>query len=229
MCTNAGTCEEEKRLHAIQEHAWRWFAYHAAQRTSMFNYFLAAAALLVAGFAAMAGDRNWTLAGVISVLGFVMSLCFAQLDHRNKTLVSLGEKVIDAFEQAVFRNGAGTGLTLKGVQFPAGIHTCDTRTHTGRVAGTCEGFWRGEHGILLPVIEYIVALAFFVGAVLAFTSPVRLESKASKADAAARVQLVDDLRALNESIGHLTVRVRDLEQSLKTITTPAGPTTSGAP
>jgi hypothetical protein len=85
------------------EYAWNWFAYHAGQRTSMFNYFLAAASLLAAGYGA-AIDSHPSVAATISAVGMLVSISFVLIDKRNDALVRRGERVLRAIERMRFPN-----------------------------------------------------------------------------------------------------------------------------
>src|SRR5580704_16155126 len=46
------TCASELTTQVMLEHAWRYFALHANQRMSLFNFFLVLAGLISAGLAA---------------------------------------------------------------------------------------------------------------------------------------------------------------------------------
>jgi hypothetical protein len=158
------TTGEWDRVKEIRQYAWDWFSYHAEQRTSMFNYFLAAAALLVAGFASAVSSRAWPLALAIAFVGLAVSSCFIKLDKRNEELVGLGKDGLLGVEAVLFRDGGTVGSTFSGVPFPIGITAEDQQRDTRK---TKSNFQRGKHSIFLRMIELIVLGAFLIAALVA--------------------------------------------------------------
>jgi hypothetical protein len=85
------------------EHAWRYFELHAAQRMSMFNYFLVLFGLVSAGLAgALQADGALRVAGVF--LGIALTVTthvFGKLDERSSFLVKHAEAALREAEAAV--------------------------------------------------------------------------------------------------------------------------------
>jgi len=86
------------------EHAWRYFALHAEQRMSVFNFFLVLSGLVAAGLAAsLQRDRSFQLFGV--ALGFLLALIsfvFWKLDQRTGFLITHAEDAIMQLERQFF-------------------------------------------------------------------------------------------------------------------------------
>jgi hypothetical protein len=76
-----------------REHAWDWFALHAAQRMQTFNFFLVATAFLIAGYASLLEKHRWAAFGV-ALLGAWLAFWFNRLDTRSRQLVKAGERAL---------------------------------------------------------------------------------------------------------------------------------------
>jgi hypothetical protein len=83
------------------EHTWRYFALHAQQRISIFNFFLILSGLVAAGLAACVQRR-----GTIQLLGAglgallcLVSFTFYKLDQRSSFLIKHSENAIAELEQ----------------------------------------------------------------------------------------------------------------------------------
>ena len=82
------------------DHAWRYFALHAQQRISVFNFFVVLSGILATGIGAgiQAGK---SMAPVVAILGALLALfsyVFYRLDGRGSELVKLGEEALVAGE-----------------------------------------------------------------------------------------------------------------------------------
>ena len=158
---------DEKALEWARAYAWDWFEYHAGQRTSMFNYGIAAAAILAAGFGS-AFEKHALVAVGVGVVGVIVSFSFLRLDARNRYLVDRGEEMLRAVEATLFSQVvAGSAAFAK----PDGILT--------KIKGdeALEGWpfgamvWRGKHRFHMRWVQFVFMVAFAVGAVWAYTKP----------------------------------------------------------
>jgi hypothetical protein len=147
-------------------YAWNWFSYHAEQRTSMFNYFLAAASLLAAGYSATIYEHP-PVAVAIGILGTLVSISFVLIDTRNDALVRRGERVLRAIERKRFPN-VTTVQKKAASEMPGGILLVNEEGKREELTG---GWWtsykRGTHRIHLRWIEVVFAVAFSLGLVTA--------------------------------------------------------------
>jgi hypothetical protein len=172
MCSQPKSADElalesrKQQVDTLRDYAWSWFAYHAAQRTSMFNYSLIAAALFSAAFGTAAG-KSAKVAGVVAFVGAIVTFSFWLIDGRNRDLVSRAESVLTALEKEIFVNAAPAPIIA---DLPTGILTVD---HTLRPDGV--GFWKnywvGKHKVHLRFIQGLLILVFLCGAVTAFKYP----------------------------------------------------------
>lgn len=196
---------DDKKLD-LREYAWNWFSYHAAQRTSMFNYYLAAAALLAAGFGATI-DKLPVVAAAIGILGALVTLSFIKIDGRNDELVRRGESVLKALEQSAFPHVAGT--PKKDHPMPAGILNVDEHAaRTSQHDGLWFEFRRGMHRIHLRLIEYLFLVAFVLGTAAAIWMPGALQQKDPSAD---------NVRLLSLQVAHLNASLTTLSDRMANV------------
>jgi hypothetical protein len=85
MCCQKSQPQDEvpSKLSAAHfDYAWKWFNFHAAQRTTMFNFML-----IIFGFlaAAIAGtyEKTTVLSVWLCAFGAVVAVIFSLLDKRN--------------------------------------------------------------------------------------------------------------------------------------------------
>jgi hypothetical protein len=197
MCEKCAQSPEEKaaaqedaNLERIRDYAWNWFSYHAEQRTSMFNYSLAAAAILAAGYGTVL-DKSLNVAAAIGFLGATVMACFMVLDFRNRHLVEYGERALKYVEAALFKEGIDkeAATKLAGLEKPpAGILLADTLNSIPAAKQRGAGLWiwakatwagllAGKHRVFLPLVEIIVLGAFLGGGVVALWCPELLQSQ----------------------------------------------------
>ena len=82
------------------DHAWRYFALHAQQRISVFNFFIVLSGILATGIGA-GFQTGKSMAPVVAILGallFLFSIVFHRLDGRGSELVKLAEAALIAGE-----------------------------------------------------------------------------------------------------------------------------------
>jgi hypothetical protein len=68
------------------DYAWKWFSFHAEQRTKMFNFMLVGLGALATVVVTAINDHLVLVARFACGLGFVIALVFWRLDGRNRTL-----------------------------------------------------------------------------------------------------------------------------------------------
>lgn len=86
------------------EHAWRYFALHAAQRIKVFNFFLFLFGLASAGLAGciQRGGNLLPIGGLIGVVLVVLAFTFWKLDQRTAFLVKHAEEALKKLEVRLF-------------------------------------------------------------------------------------------------------------------------------
>ena len=78
------------------DHAWRYFALHAQQRISVFNFFIVLSGILATGIGA-GFQAGKPMAPVVAILGALLALfsfVFYRLDGRGSELVKLAEDAL---------------------------------------------------------------------------------------------------------------------------------------
>ena len=78
------------------DHAWRYFALHAQQRISVFNFFIVLSGILATGIGA-GFQAGKTMTPVVAILGALLALfsfVFYRLDGRGSELVKLAEAAL---------------------------------------------------------------------------------------------------------------------------------------
>jgi hypothetical protein len=76
-----------------REHAWNWFALHATQRMQAFNFFVVAAAFLIAAYAFIL-EEHPAAAAVLALVGAWLTFWVNRLDARSRQLVDAGEDAL---------------------------------------------------------------------------------------------------------------------------------------
>jgi hypothetical protein len=157
-----------KDLREVQlDYAWKWFSYHAAQRISMFNFFLAGVALLAGALATLFAASLYTEALAVSILGCVVCIIFRGLDSRNRDLISLGERLLLALEKTwIFHQPVPE--TSNSQDF--GILAVDVKLN-GEPAQPRKRRLV-THSKLIPFLQWIVVLAFLLALAYALTGRV---------------------------------------------------------
>jgi hypothetical protein len=196
----------DKTLDHVREYGWNWFNYHAEQRTSMFNYSLAAASLLAAGFGA-AIDKHPHLATAIGFVGALVTWSFFLIDGRNDKLVRRGERVLKAFEATDFPDVAHAPAKGAGYPMPGGILIVDERgVRTHGTDNIVVQYFRGTHRIHLRLIELIFCAAFLCGAFISLWNPGAFQL--TEPPVAENVKILSDQVArLNASLNAMTDRL----------------------
>lgn len=148
------------------EYAWRYFDFHAKQRTTMFNFFLIFSGLLLNGCFVLLKENHFLLLLSASLLGVAISLMFLFLERRNEELVHRAEDILRNIETDVlFLNFSRTikwpkQRTLFGTMIQADtpkalgifIREDDDEAHGKRS--------RYRHGFWLPLVQVTIAVVY---------------------------------------------------------------------
>lgn len=138
------------------EYAWRWFAFHAKQRVSMFNFFLIGMGILANAYVFLLTGHINEAAGTLAILGALMSALFVLLDRRNHQLVHVGEEFLKELEDSeLFAD------TTRSSTQPSPLPL-----HRERVLGEPAFFLK--HWFLMEGFEVIACIGFIIAAVYAF-------------------------------------------------------------
>ena len=91
-------CERQETEKQAREHAWNWFALHAAQRMQSFNFFLISTAFLVAGYGSLLEKRP-EAAAAVAILGAWIAFWFHRMDIRTKQLLDAAEDALKPLQK----------------------------------------------------------------------------------------------------------------------------------
>ena len=155
-------------LHKLQfDYAWKWFSFHADQRTKVFKFMLVVFGIFAAGIV-NALDKHLPkifVAG-LAILAALLAVMFSRLDRRNRDLVWLGEDVLKKLErEAIFDQGT-TITDHFGNTVPLSILTRPDDPPTKSPSSNSNDAFLGKHRVLFPGIAYLFAVLFFAAAIL---------------------------------------------------------------
>ncbi len=170
-------------LHKLQfDYAWKWFSFHADQRTKMFNYMLLVFGIFAAGIV-NALDKHLPnlVTADLCFIAAALALIFARLDRRNRDLVWFGEDVLMHLERVgIF----GTDVKINGrydSKIDFGVlwrQALEERVASNRISNALPNrgcaplitwlrdAWLGKHRVWLPTVSYLIAIVFFSAGIL---------------------------------------------------------------
>jgi hypothetical protein len=143
----AVTCDRDEMEKQAREHAWSWFALHAAQRMQNLNFFLISTAFLVSSYASLL-DKRPGAAGGVAILGAWIAFWFHRMDVRTKQLANAG---VDALEPLQARLADQVGVAQIKI-----LHS---------VAIPVQG--ASKYRTVISVIQWSVAVGFLIAGVYA--------------------------------------------------------------
>jgi hypothetical protein len=105
------------------DHAWRYFALHAQQRMSVFNFFVVLSGILSTGIAAgLQGGKPTLVTATLGALLAIFAFVFRRLDRRGAQFVKLAEDALVAGEACCVPDYARV-FSLEHAGTPAGTWT----------------------------------------------------------------------------------------------------------
>tara|TARA_R110001599_G_scaffold239465_1_gene438995 strand:+ start:372 stop:947 length:576 start_codon:yes stop_codon:yes gene_type:complete len=160
------------------DYAWKYFEFHAKQRTTMYNFFLVFSALIISALINLIDreDSGSTLPIIFSFIGFLMTLAFVFLDRRNEELVHFAELVLKDLEKTYLFKDSSFTRTIRYRKLNGDFETID---YKGRAGILTERYIPGEgdapddmfdysHAKWLPRTQYLVLAAYLLLALIAF-------------------------------------------------------------
>jgi hypothetical protein len=159
--------ERPSEVHKLQfDYAWKWFSFHADQRTKMFNFMLIVFGILATAIVA-AVDKHLSreITSGLCVIAGVLALIFSRLDRRNQNLLWLGEDVLVELERrGIFGEGIRIDGREEGQRVDLGILWRQKLEERENRTGLLGSAWSGKHRFWLPRIAYLFAVIFFLAA-----------------------------------------------------------------
>jgi hypothetical protein len=177
--TDEGTITDKDLLEMQFDYAWKWFEFHATQRTTMFNYFIVFSGFIFAAisqlFKISSDSGTLLLAAAVATIGGVVSIIFCGFDHRNAKLGEMGQLYLMYFEKNFFDPNKERFFPINptlGKFRPDAVGVfnlksyLDTFDHEKMCAYALNKVAR--HRVLIPMISILIALTFFTAAVVFF-------------------------------------------------------------
>lgn len=156
------------------DYAWKWFSFHADQRTKMFNFMLIVVGIFATAIVGAYKEEMFVVAISLCVVSGFFALVFTRLDRRNQDLVALGQDVLRELEKGKLF-GENTELSnSEGGKLPCGILWQETQSEeAGLPPGsskkiTLKDVWLGKHRIWLRAIATLIGGLFFIAAGLIY-------------------------------------------------------------
>ena len=81
------------------DYAWKWFDFHAEQRTKMFNYMLIGMGIFATAFVTAVDKKLELEAALLSSVAVIVALVFCFIDHRNRQLYLVAMDVLIDIER----------------------------------------------------------------------------------------------------------------------------------
>ncbi len=128
-------------------HAWDWFSLHAAQRMQTFNFFLVAAAFLIAAYASLLEKYPWA-ALIVGLVGAWTSFWFTRLDNRTRQLVNAGQDVLKVYQKKLAQRAQLPALEI--------LEKVET--------ASCDAF---SYRVVIAVIEWTMVALFLLAVAFA--------------------------------------------------------------
>ncbi|MCP3403529.1 hypothetical protein [Bradyrhizobium sp. CCGB20] len=139
------------------ELAWRYFDFHAKQRTQLFHFFIILAPFLFGGCFYLFREREmvgYTPGMIASLAGALLAIFFFGLDRRNRQIIHLSERAIRLIEaQLLFAHGFRE-INDAGALFK-GVLTTEKAENDGRRLKSMRG-----HSCLVGAVYWMAFLAF---------------------------------------------------------------------
>lgn len=165
---STNTLPEPTELQKLRfDYAWKWFNFHAEQRTKMFNFMLLGLGIFATAVVATIEKKLFLEGVVLSLAAVILAVAFWLLDRRNSQLYIVAMDVlIDAEKTVVFGDevqfldrkselvdfGIARRIALEEAREPVGIR------------GRWHGVLQGRHRYLMPFVVCVFAVLFALAA-----------------------------------------------------------------
>lgn len=153
------------------DYAWKWFVFHADQRTKMFNFMLVAVGIFANGVVGALDKRMAPIAAGLCFVAGAVAIIFSRLDLRNQRLVEIGEDVLEGLEKsrifAKVENTAGGAIsnneTADGILWRKRQEDRKVPS-SSRLEKLLHDACVGKHRFWLRNVAYLLAALFFISA-----------------------------------------------------------------
>lgn len=174
------------------DYAWKWFEFHAEQRTKMFNFMLIGMGIFATAFVTAVEKKLELEAAVLSSAAVVIALVFCLIDHRNRQLYIVAMDVLIDMEKGVVFSGRENNMFLdhrnrekrwgvssrmawedKSASEQERLRTDPgaqplALSYSASLWRQIEGMLRGQHRYWMPFVAFSFATLFLVAATRAW-------------------------------------------------------------
>jgi hypothetical protein len=146
------------------DYAWKWFSFHADQRTKVFNFMLVVFGIFAAGIV-NALDKNVpkVAVAILAIFAGILAETFKRLDRRNRDLVWLAEDVLKQLEREAIFDQTQNIRDHWGQQVPWSVLTRPDPP-VNSPDGAPDDEYLGKHRVLLPRVASLFEALFFIAA-----------------------------------------------------------------
>ena len=149
------------------EYAWKWFSFHADQRTKVFNFMLIVFGIFAAGIVnALDKHLPKIAAAGLAIFAAILALIFSRLDRRNRDLLWRSEDILKKLEREVIFNPTDTVEDSYGETVRSSILNRDDPPTRWKKKSALNDAVLGKHRRWFPFIAYLFAGLFVAAAVL---------------------------------------------------------------
>jgi hypothetical protein len=149
------------------DYAWKWFSFHADQRTKVFNFMLIVFGIFAAGIVnALDKHLPKIAAAGLAIFAAILALIFSRLDRRNRDLLWRGEDVLKKLEREVIFGTSETVDDSYGQKVPLSILTRGDPPTKLTKKNTLNDAILGKHRLWFPCIAYLFSGLFAAAAIL---------------------------------------------------------------
>lgn len=169
------------------EYAWKWFDFHAEQRTKMFNYMLIGMGIFATAYVTAVDKKLELEAALLSSVAVIVAVVFCFIDYRNRQLYLVAMDVLIDIERNVAfadrqdntfldhgnkpkRYGISSRVAWEDMSGPEQQRLDEGKpaieaplSYLGSIWRHVEGMARGQHRYWMPFVALSFA-ALFLGA-----------------------------------------------------------------
>ena len=147
---------------------WKWFDFHAKQRTTIFNFFLLITGIILNAYVLAIRECLYQIAIALSVFGILQAIVFFLFDIRNRQLTAHAENVIEMVERThLFPEDYRSPKINCGKQIGLLIVEKETGMREGERRSIFQWFLKMKVGI--HIMHFSVMLIFVLGIIVAAT------------------------------------------------------------
>ncbi len=156
------------------DYAWKWFDFHARQRTSMFNFYVIVVAAVFGAIGALLREdqANATIIVIFCIFGIATSLIFFGFDRRNIRLLSYGEVTLIWLEKNKFFPTETEKVLFDGHMRKIGLLRQEYYKQNREQVDDPEFFGKSKivsHSNLMKATYFVVIAILFVLAILVYS------------------------------------------------------------